>query len=206
MAESDGLPYPTQVEPEGLADELEQLLAKRADSRAWVHDRLTHFIEANKAAILTALRSTAPDRNAVLEEAAKAAYDALHPHPNHPESDWTEYAHAHAAAARKASAAIRALRTEAPAQVEPVERLADELEQLPIVKSVDGKRDLHWVDPQSLARVVSALRSSTVNDELVEALRDCRDQLWLVAKDPQNNPWVKQADAALAKIGGESNA
>lgn len=35
---------------------------------------------------------------------------------------------------------------------------------------------------------------------LEEALRECRDQLWHLAKDPASNPWIKQADDAL---GGE---
>lgn len=50
----------TPAEATALADELEELLAKRADRSvpgARVHDRLTHFVEANKVAILSALRS-----------------------------------------------------------------------------------------------------------------------------------------------------
>lgn len=40
--------------------------------------------------------------------------------------------------------------------------------------------------------------------DMYEALKECRDQLWHLAKDKINNPWLKQASAALAKARGES--
>lgn len=53
------------------------------------------------------------------------------------------------------------------------------------------------------AALTSVDRASEA-DKLREALRECRDQLWLLAKDPENNPWIKQADAALSSIGSEA--
>jgi hypothetical protein len=48
------------------------------------------------------------------------------------------------------------------------------------------------------AQLASLIPASVETDKLREALRECRDQLWLLAKDPENNPWIKQADAALS--------
>lgn len=39
--------------------------------------------------------------------------------------------------------------------------------------------------------------------DLYEALRECGDQIALLAKNPDTNPWVQQAMAALAKARGE---
>lgn len=38
--------------------------------------------------------------------------------------------------------------------------------------------------------------------DLLEALKECTEQLWLLAKDPKSNPWVLQGHAAIAKATG----
>lgn len=48
--------------------------------------------------------------------------------------------------------------------------------------------------------IARAEAAEAENAKLREALRECRDQLWHLAKDPASNPWIKQADDAL---GGE---
>lgn len=35
--------------------------------------------------------------------------------------------------------------------------------------------------------------------DLLKALKECTEQLWLLAKDPKSNPWVQQGQAAIAK-------
>lgn len=120
-------------------------------------------------------------------------------------------------------------------QVEPVEGLADELERVILVAEADMADDLvsaevtgerpdlyDYVIELSVAdarAILAALRSSTVNDELVEALlpfaKADERQIRLAGerglKDGNASVLIprlalRRARAALAKIGGESNA
>ena len=54
--------------------------------------------------------------------------------------------------------------------------------------------------PVGLAKQAADALTASLSREaaLREALKECRDQLWLLAKTPRDNPWIKQADAALA--------
>jgi hypothetical protein len=46
--------------------------------------------------------------------------------------------------------------------------------------------------------------NSEAVSELVEALDDARDQLWLMSKDPDNCPLIKKCGDALAKLGSRA--
>jgi len=50
----------------------------------------------------------------------------------------------------------------------------------------------------ALRSQVSELRADL--EVAVECITEARDQLWHLAKDPANNPWVKQCDATLNTI------
>lgn len=71
--------------------------------------------------------------------------------------------------------------------------------------------DGDWMEAAKLLRRAAAalltpLDRETFLRECVEALRELTNQLWLLSKDPENNPWVKQGQEALAKLeqaGGE---
>jgi hypothetical protein len=47
-------------------------------------------------------------------------------------------------------------------------------------------------------RLASTTAQAEAAEKMAEALREASDQLWLLAKDKDDNPWVKQCREALS--------
>ena len=58
-----------------------------------------------------------------------------------------------------------------------------------------------WVAYAEATNAAYIVKAVNCHAELVEALKELRYQLWLLAKDPHNNAWIKQANTILAKAG-----
>jgi len=96
----------TDADREALTDEIAEAISDSLDmdwQPKWATPAIIAIIERERIAAEQA------GARKMQEAAAREAYDRLHPHPNHPESDWTDVAHLHSMAARSAREAIRAL-------------------------------------------------------------------------------------------------